>query len=166
MASTLPSFCGTRRCTRLDAVFIDHFVDARQQMIPALWPSTLNVDCLRVIAQALGHFHIKQIHFVHHAQARLLFRFQSFQDNLHLRVLLRRKPAAGIGHVQISEARCTSSSVARNAETSVCGRLRMNPTVSDIRILPLGGQNDSRIVDRVWRTLRGRSQHRRPRQGA
>src|SRR5581483_4313890 len=43
-------------------------------------------------------------------------------------------------------AHYTSSSVARKAETSVCGRLRMNPTVSDISTFHREGSVTARMV--------------------
>ena len=39
-----------------------------------------------------------------------------------------------------------SSSVARNAATSVCGSPRMNPTVSDRVIVPIGARKSRRVV--------------------
>src|ERR1017187_9017951 len=58
---------------------------------------------------------------------------------------------------KISDARCTSSSVARNAETNVCGRLRMNPTVSDIRTLRFEGRSTPRMVGSSVANMRGDS---------
>ena len=46
----------------------------------------------------------------------------------------------------IRVARCTSSSVARNADTSVCGRCRMKPTVSEKRTLRFEGRSTPRMV--------------------
>src|SRR5204863_6791401 len=45
-----------------------------------------------------------------------------------------------------SAARWTSSRVARNADTNVCGRLRMNPTVSDSSTFLFEGNSTARIV--------------------
>ena len=46
----------------------------------------------------------------------------------------------------MSDARCTSSSVARNGDTSVCGRLRMNLMVSESRTLRFEGRSTPRMV--------------------
>ena len=54
-----------------------------------------------------------------------------------------------------SSARCTSSSVARNALTSVCGRLRMNPTVSESKTLRREGSVTERMVGSSVANIRG-----------
>ena len=54
-------------------------------------------------------------------------------------------------------ARWTSSSVARNAETSVCGRLRMKPTVSDSSTLRREGKVTERMVGSRVANMRGDS---------
>ena len=64
-------------------------------------------------------------------QARFAVCFQLLQHFFDLRVLLGGERVARVETCRTSSARCTSSSVARKAETRVCGRSRINPTVSD-----------------------------------
>ena len=106
-----------------------------------------------IVAQGFSLLWLEQVNLVHHAQSGLLLGFQFFEHHSTCASCSAESGLLASETCNISAARCTSSSVARNADTSVCGRLRMNPTVSDSKTLRLRRQLHCREWwDRAWRT--------------